>query len=46
MNECGPATQLCKAKKYVCEWGFLIFQIIEELQLAVNELKERFLVGF
>jgi hypothetical protein len=46
MNECGRATQLCKAKEYVCEWGFLIFQIIEDLRPAFDELKKSFFVCF
>jgi hypothetical protein len=46
MTGCGPAIQLCKTGEYVCQWLFLIFQISEELQLAVNELKEGFFVCF
>ena len=46
MTGCGPAIQLCKVREYVCQRVFLIFQIIEELQLAFNELKEGFFVGF
>ena len=46
MSECGPAIQLCKAGEYVCQPEFLVFQIIEGLWLAVNELKESFFVCF
>ncbi len=46
MTECGPAIQLCKAKEYVCQWGFLIFQIIKGLWPAVDELMESLFVCF
>ena len=46
MTESGPAIQLCKAREYVCQQGFLVFQIIEGLCLAVYELKESFFVCF
>lgn len=46
MTGCGPAIELCKTKEYICQWAFLIFQILKELQLAVNELKEGFFVCF
>jgi hypothetical protein len=29
MRECGPAIELCNAGEYVCQKGFLIFQIQE-----------------
>jgi hypothetical protein len=46
MTVCGPAIQLCKTREYVCQWVFLIFQTLKELQLVVNELQEGFFVGF
>ena len=46
MTECGLASQLCKAREYVCQQAFLIFQILEGLCLAVNELKKSFFVSF
>ncbi len=46
MNECGAAIQLCKAKEYVCQRGFLIFQIVAGLWPAVDELKESLFVCF
>jgi hypothetical protein len=46
MTVCGLAIQLCKAKEYVCQQVFFIFQISGELRPAVNELKKSFFVGF
>lgn len=46
MAECGPAIQLCKAGEDVFQKLFLIFQISEQLQPAVNELKKSFFVRF
>jgi hypothetical protein len=46
MTKYGPAIQLCKAREYVCQQVFLIFQISGVLGPAVNELKESFFVCF
>ncbi len=40
MTECGPAIQLCEAGKYVCQQGYLVFQILDDLWPAVSELKD------
>ena len=45
MTKCGPAIQLCKAGESVCKWVFLIFQIIADLWLAVNQLEKSIFVG-
>ena len=45
-RQCRPAIQLYQTSVYVCKRAVLIFEMPEELRLAVDELKEGFFVGF